>query len=355
MNGDTVIDFAVGEPHYDTPAPVIEATGHALESGNTRYSPVAGLPALRSRLSEFFPGCDERNVIISNGSKHALFLIFQVILNPDDEVIIPRPYWVSFVEQVKMAGGRPVFVDTVSHQLDIAAIRRMITDKTKAVVINSPNNPTGAVYRDGDVQSVLRLAPEKKFFVVSDEAYASFIYDGVEAKSPYTMAVDHDYLIVTRSFSKHFHMTGFRIGYTVAARRIINAMAAYQSHCTGNVCTFAQYGALAALDMDEAFFASRLSELAQKRDSMINGIREHFDVIRPGGAFYVFPSIAEYVSSGDHSSDFAADLFEKTGVAVVPGEVFGSPGHIRMSYAVEEHILLEGIERMNRYMSQVKK
>ncbi len=348
--GKSVIDFAVGEPEYDTPPPVIETTKKALDTGNTRYSPVAGLSPLRARLAKSFQECNAENIIISNGSKQALFLIFQVILNPEDEVIIPRPYWASFVQQVKLAGGRPVFADTMDHQLDVAAVSRVMTNKTKAVILNSPNNPTGAVYRDKDIKAVLSLAAENNMFVVSDEAYVQFVYDGLEPKMPYDLAADRSRLIITRSFSKHFNMTGFRIGYTVADKEIIRAMTAYQSHCSGNVCTFAQHGALAALDMDRELFEARKNELEQKRDMVFDGISKRFDCIRPSGAFYIFPSVEKYLARDETSVDFAADLLEKTGVAAVPGEAFGSPGYVRISYAVPEKLLVEGVKRINNYV-----
>jgi aspartate aminotransferase len=350
--GKSVIDLAVGEPEYDTPASVINAVKHALDGGNTRYGPVAGLPLLRELLAEPFPGWDAGNIIVSNGSKQALFLFFQVILNPEDEVIIPRPYWVSFSEQVKMAGGRPVFADTPDHQLDAAAVSRVMTKNTRAVIINSPNNPTGAVYREAEIEAVLFLAAENNMFVVSDEAYGQFVYDRLDPKMPFDMTADRSRLIIIRSFSKHFNMTGFRVGYTAADKEIIRAMTAYQSHCSGNVCTFAQHGALAALDMDVDLIRARKNELEQKRNRVFEGISRRFDCIRPSGAFYVFPSVKKFLSPNETSLDFAGDLLEKTGVAVVPGEAFGSPGHIRISYAVSEKLLVEGIKRINEYVDK---
>ncbi len=219
--GKDVIDLAVGEPPYDTPRAVIEATQQALAAGKTKYSPAAGLPELRSRLARQFDGYDARNIIISNGSKQCLYAMFQVICNPSDEVIIPRPFWVSFPEQVKLAGGCPVFVDTCNHQLDCEKIKRAITPKTRAILINSPNNPTGAVYPAEDLARIAEIALEQELYLISDEAYRLFVYDKVKAVSLFDIEDIRHLLIVTRSFSKNFGMTGFRIGYIAAPQEFI--------------------------------------------------------------------------------------------------------------------------------------
>lgn len=351
--GREIIDFAVGEPVREAPGAVIRAVKQALDKGCTRYGPVAGLPSLRERLAHAYDGYGAQNVLISNGSKQALFLAFQAILNPEDEVIILRPSWVSFEEQVKMAGGRPVFVETRDHQLDADAVHRAISVKTRALVLNSPNNPTGAVYRDGDVRAVLALAATHGIFVLSDEAYRGFVYDGLMPARPYDMTPDRDRLVITRSFSKQYAMTGFRVGYTVAAEAVIRAMTAFQGHCSGNVCTFAQHGAAAALKMDGKAFAAWKEALSRNRDLVYEGLNTRFDCIRPAGAFYMFPSVEKHLAPKQTSAEFAADLLEKSGVAVVPGEAFGAPGHIRISYAVSPETLAEGIKRINEYVENM--
>ena len=183
LQGREVIDLAVGEPQLDTPPPVIAATKQALDDGRTRYGSVSGLQELKSGLAGQFEGYDDGNIIISNGSKQSLFSIFQVLCNPSDEVIIPRPYWVSFPQQVVIAGGKPVFVDTRNHQLDCEAIERAITSRTRAILINSPNNPTGAVYPGKKLEKIARMALEHDLYIISDEAYGVFVYDGLRAQS----------------------------------------------------------------------------------------------------------------------------------------------------------------------------
>jgi aspartate aminotransferase len=344
--GREVIDLAVGEPQLSTPAAVIESTKRALDDGRTRYGTVGGLQELRSGLARQFEGYDEDNVIISNGSKQCLFSIFQVICNPSDEVIISRPYWVSFPQQVIIAGGTPVFVNTCRHQLDCQAIERAITSKTRAILINSPNNPTGAVYPAGELETIARLAQAHNLFIISDEAYGQFVYDAVKAESLLDFKMIRDRSIVIRSFSKTFNMTGFRIGYMIAAPGIIAAVDRLQSHLTGNVCTFAQHGALAALDLDEGILSQWRHDLEKKRDYAYRHVNDLFDCIKPRGAFYLFPDVSRHLKDGMTAVDLAARLLEDFGVAVVPGEAFGMPGHIRISYAVSEDNLVDGIEKI---------
>jgi aspartate aminotransferase len=344
--GRDIIDLAVGEPPYDTPGTVIEATQQALDAGKTKYSPAAGLPELKSRLARQFDGYDAGNIIISNGSKQCLYAMFQVICNPLDEVIIPRPYWVSFPQQVKLAGGRPVFVDTDIHQLDCEKIERAVTPKTRAVLINSPNNPTGAVYPAADLAGIAKIALERNLYLISDEAYRLFVYDGLKAASPFSFEDIRHRLIVTRSFSKNYGMTGFRIGYIAAPQEFIRAVADLQSHMTGNVCTFAQHGALAALGMDDGELEEWRADMEAKRDYAYQRAAELFDCVKPRGAFYLFPDIRQHLKDGMSSVEFAGRLLENYGVAVVPGEVFGMGGHIRISYAVSEDRLVSGFEKI---------
>ncbi len=344
--GRAVINLAVGEPHLNTPAAVIESTKRALDEGMTRYGSVSGLHELKAGLARQFEGYDDNNIIISNGSKQCLFSIFQLVCNPSDEVIIPRPYWVSFPQQVIMAGGKPVFVDTRNHQLDCEAIERVISPKTRAILINSPNNPTGAIYPVKELEKIAHLALEHNLYIISDEAYGLFVYDGIKAESLFDYKMTRDRLIIIRSFSKAYNMTGFRIGYMAASPDIIAAADRLQSHLTGNVCTFAQYGALAALEMDESIFAGWRHALEKKRDYAYSRASKLFDCIKPRGAFYLFPDIRQHLKNGMTAVDLAANILENYGVAVVPGEAFGMPGHIRISYVVSEENLVSGFDKI---------
>ena len=347
QQGREVINLAVGEPQSDTPLPVIEATKQALDQGMTRYGTVSGLQELKSGLVDQFDGYDDRNIIISNGSKQCLFSLFQVICNPSDEIIIPRPYWVSWPQQVILAGGKPVFVDTRNHQLDCEAIEQAITSKTRAILINSPNNPTGAVFPVKDLETIARLAIEHDLYIISDEAYGLFVYDGLEAPSPFDIEKIRDRLIVIRSFSKTYNMTGFRIGYMAASLDIIKAVGKLQSHLTGNVCSFAQHGALSALEIDKSQLAKWRIELEQKRDYAYEQAGRLFNCIKPQGAFYLFPDVSQQLKNGMTAMDLASYILEKAGVAIVPGEAFGMPGHIRISYAVTEENLKNGFKKIS--------
>lgn len=348
--GRPVISLAIGEPAFDTPAPVIDATKRAMDRQETRYSDMAGLMDLRTALAGRFEGCGIDNVVVFNGSKQALYAIFQTLCNPGDEVIIPVPFWVSFAEQVKLAGGEPVFVPTMDHQLDVDAMAEAVTGRTRAILINSPNNPTGAVYPRQDLERIARLATDRDLFLISDEAYDFFVYDHRPHASLFDCAAVRNRLIVTRSFSKHFAMTGFRVGYAVAPVKVAAAMIRLQSHLTGNVCTFAQHGALAALEMDDGLLARRRADLQHKRDLALEQVSGLFPCIRPQGAFYLFPDISSHLRKGERSSDFAARILETTGVAVVPGEDFGMDGHVRICYAAPDDQLLDAFNRIREVL-----
>ncbi len=344
--GERIINLAVGQPPFDTPAQVIAATQQALNARQTKYSPVSGIISLKSRLAQQFDGYDENNIIVTNGAKQALYAAFQVICDPLDEVIIPRPCWVSFPEQVKLAGGRPVLVDTRGHQLDCEAVARLIGPRTRAIVINSPNNPTGAVYPQTALEEVARLAQAHDLYLVADESYGLFVYDGLENKSLFQFEHIRERLIVVRSFSKHFSMTGFRIGYLAAEHRIIAALTRLQSHLTGNVCTFVQHGALSALDLDRGLPARWRRDLEAKRDLAYSRATALFDCIKPRGAFYLFPDVSRRLKDGMTSLSFATRLLETAGVAVVPGEAFGTAGHVRICFAVAAEDLVSGFAKI---------
>ncbi|WP_373499685.1 pyridoxal phosphate-dependent aminotransferase [Desulfococcus sp.] len=348
--GCEIINLAVGEPEFATPRKIVEATKAALEHGQTRYGPVAGTAALRSALAGAFEGCGPDNILIANGSKQVLYAVFQVLLDPGDEVILPNPHWVSFSQQIRLAGGIPVAVASPGHQMDCRAIAAAVTPKTRAILVNSPNNPTGAVYPASDLARIARLACDRDLWIIADEAYEGFVYDGLDSPSLFSFKEVRDRLVVVRSFSKTFSMTGFRIGYGAGPEPLIAALAKLQSHLTGNACTFAQYGALAALDLYPAVVETWRDQLEEKRDIAYGYASKLFDCMRPQGAFYLFPDVSARLEAGQSAEDFAAFLLEKTGVAVVPGEAFGAGGHIRISYAVPKEMLVEGFERMVRVL-----
>jgi len=348
--GDKVIDLAIGEPHNPVAPEIINATQEALAAGHTRYSAVPGLESLRTALAAHLPYHQADNVIVTNGSKQALFSIFQVICNPGDEVVMPLPCWVSFPEQVKLAGGLPVMVPTVNHQLDLAALEAAVGPRCRAILINSPNNPTGAVYPQEDLEQVATLAQERNLFVVSDEAYGHFLYDNIPFNSLTRFANLADRLIVTGSFSKSFNMTGFRIGYAIGPQVVIQALTNLQSHLAGNVCTFAQHGALAALQYGRGPDRQMLADFQKKRDTAYQLAGNWFDCIKPAGAFYLFPDISRTLQNGQTATDFAINLLTEAKVAVMPGEAFGVEHHLRIAFAVSDGDLATGFERIGKLL-----
>lgn len=346
-----IIDFAVGDPEFSTLSPIIKATQKALSHGKTKYDEVSGVFALRSAIAKLYNGYDENNIIISNGSKQVLFNLFQVILNPEDEVILIRPHWPSFSQQIKIAGGVPVVVDSKRHQLDLSKIEKAITNKTKAIVINSPNNPTGAIYPLEDLRQIAQMAIAHDFFIISDEAYASIIYDGEPHHSIFSIEEAHDRTLIIGSFSKSYYMSGFRVGYMAAQKHFIDSITRMQEHTTGNVCTFAQYGAIAALSMEDGILEEQQLKLSKKRDMACGYASKRFDLIRPQGAFYLFLDVSKYLNEGETSEEFGISLLGKTGVAVIPGEVFDMPKHIRISFAVSDEKLTKGFDKIDSILN----
>lgn len=348
--GREILDLAVGEPHFPPPPEVIRATADALSAGHTRYGPVAGLPELRSAIAEQFEGCGPENILVTNGAKQALFALFQVICQPGDEVILSAPCWVSFAEQIRLAGGEPVLVSSQAGGMDPSAVSAAVSDRTVALLVNSPSNPTGAVADRKAWETLAGLARERDLLLISDEAYADFVFTDPGLDGAWDLAEIRDRLIVIRSFSKSFGMTGFRVGYAVASPELIRELAKHQSHATGNVCTFAQYGALAALSLPSDVVTARRDALRKLGQEAHARLSRWFAVSPPEGAFYLFPDISERLRPGETAEDFAGDLLEQTGVALTPGEAFGGPGHLRISFAATREVLERGLSRLEEFL-----
>lgn len=351
--GKQIISFNAGEPDFDAPEPITAATIKAIQDGHTKYGAVPGEPWLRAAIAEKanrengIPAKAE-NVLVANGSKQVLYNIFQAICNPGDEVIVLRPYWVTFPEGIRLAGGVPVFVDTIDHQPDVAAIQAAVTPRTKAILINSPNNPTGAVYSREALYEIGKLAVERHLYVISDEAYEGLVFDG---EKHYSMAaLDNSFepwVLTTQTFSKSYCMTGFRVGYLIAPKDVLKAVNNLHSHLTGNVCTFAQYGALAALQMDPAIMQDMQATFQRRLDLAYPLCAELFETVKPKGAFYLFPNVEKYL--GERFADDEAlteYLLSEAQVAVVPGSSFGAPGHLRISFSTGEEAIKEGFARI---------
>jgi aspartate aminotransferase len=366
--GRDVISLSVGEPDFDTPAHIVTAAKEALDAGETRYTEVFGVPRLRQQVAEV--SCRDRGVpvsaeqvIITVGAKHALFNFFQTLLNPGDEVIIPAPYWVSYPEQVRLAGGVPVIARTDpknGFSLTLEELNRLKTPRTRAVVINTPNNPTGAVYEAEGLRAVTESAVEDGIYVVSDEVYRALVYGDRSHVSPLTLAPEEmkDRVFVVDGVSKTFAMTGWRIGWGIGDEEIIAAMAKIQSQATSNPAAMAQAAAVAALAAPDDFLDGWRAAYRERRDTVVDGLSQMPGVTcdRPDGAFYVLPSVSGALRRmGPEATDInlATYLLDEAGVAVVPGDAFGAPGHIRISYAAALETLREAMARMKKAIERL--
>lgn len=353
-----IISLAIGELDFETPNEIKKITIDAINNNKTNYCPVSGLLELKKKIINKLKrknnlDYDIENLIITNGSKQSLYNIFQVICNPGDEIIINKPFWGTYEEQIKCADASPIFVDTVNHQLNLKEITKAITKKTKAIVINSPNNPTGAIYSKEDLTKIGELAIKHDFFIISDEAYETIIYDDLKHQSIASFSDEiKKRTISVFSFSKSYSMTGFRIGYTVAVKEIINSMNRLQGHSTGNVCTFAQYGAIKALDIDNKITNEWIPILQRRRDLAYFLTTKYFECIKPQGAFYLFAKIDRLINKNiPNATVLVNELIKKANVICIPGEVFGMKNHIRIAYPLEEKRIKDAFERIGKVLN----
>lgn len=355
--GHNIINFSIGEPDMNMPKDIKDAYIKALNDNKTKYGPAQGIPELREEISKKF--LKENNIsytpeeiIITNGAKQALYNSLFILLNSGDEVIIPSPYWVTYIEQVKACNAIPVIAHTnEDFSLNIDSINEKITKKTKAIIINSPNNPTGAVYRFDDLKKIAKLAAEKNLYIISDEIYEYIIYDE-EHKSIASINNDVKELTITvNGFSKSYAMTGLRIGYAAASREITTLMTKFQSHTTSNVNTSLQHAALAALDNKE-FPRMMCNEFKKRTKTICNELDNmELNYKRPKGTFFVFPNISRV---SDDSMQFSEYLLDKAKIAVVPGKAFGANKNIRISYALPENIIIEGMRRLKTFLEDLE-
>ncbi|MFO7779105.1 MAG: pyridoxal phosphate-dependent aminotransferase [Nitriliruptoraceae bacterium] len=362
--GEPVIGFGAGEPDFATPANVVEAArAAALTPAAHRYSPVGGQPALREIVAAATSASsgqayDLSQVVIANGGKHALYNVFMALLDEGDEVLVPAPYWVSYPQQVKLAGGVPVAISTTTQsgfRVTVDQLEAARTERTKALVFVSPSNPTGAVYPPEDIAAIGAWAAQHGIWVVTDEIYERLVYgDATFTSLPQVAPEAADRTIIVSGVAKSYAMTGWRVGWAVAPPEIAAGMAKLQSQVTSNVCNVAQAAAIEALtgpqaaveEMRQAF--DRRRRLAVGSLSAIEGV----SVVEPKGAFYVFPSfegVLDREVGGRHvgtSLELADVLLTEAKVALVPGEAFGAPGYARISYALGDDDLVEGISRI---------
>lgn len=360
--GIKVCAFAAGEPDFNTPDCIKKACAEALNSDKTRYVAAAGLPELRTALCEKLQkengiSYEPSQVLVANGGKHALSQVFQTLINPGDEVIIPAPFWLSYPEMVRVAGGIPVFVKTSVEEgflMSPAQLEAAITPKTVAVVMNSPSNPTGMMYTPDQLRAIGEVAIKHDLWIVSDEIYEKMVYGGVEQASMAAFGPDfYNHTITVNGFSKTFAMTGWRLGYAAGPKAFMKALFALQSHMASAPNTFAQWGAIAALQEAAPDVATMVKAFTERREriyellSSIPGIK----CPKPDGAFYVFPDISAF---GLTSLEFAQRLLEEQHVAVVPGVAFGDDACVRLSYACSMENIEEGCRRFADFCATLK-
>lgn len=361
--GVDVVGFAAGEPDFETPEHIKEAARIAIASGRTRYTPARGTPELIEAIREKFRRDNSldyapEQIIVSCGAKHSLYNVFQAICEEGDEVIIPSPYWVTYPEQVRLAGGNPVFLPTREEdgfRIDPDRLKRAVTGRTRALVVSSPANPAGNAYPASDLEFIARLAVEKDFSLVSDEIYEKLVFDGFAAKSPASLSREvRERTIVVNGVSKTYAMTGWRVGYLAAPAPVAKAISNFQDHTTSNPTTIAQYAALAALTGDQSCVESMRKAFEERRNLMLEGFSRIRGIacVRPRGTFYTFPNVS---ALGIPSQELARRLLEEARIAVVPGIAFGWDSHLRMSFADSEENLLKGLDRLREFVSRLNR
>ncbi|MGL5477528.1 MAG: pyridoxal phosphate-dependent aminotransferase [Clostridium sp.] len=365
-SGVDVISFGAGEPDFNTPKNIIDAAYKAMLDGKTKYTQTSGILELREAICKKFKEDNDLEykvdqILVSTGAKQSLANAFLAILNPEDEVIMATPYWVSYPELIKLADGKPVFLNTSKdngYKLNREELEKALTSKTKAFIINSPNNPTGTIYTKEELYDLAKFAEENNLIIISDEIYEKLIYDNekhisIASLSPYA----YKNTIVINGFSKSSAMTGWRIGYAAANKEIIKLMTSIQSHTTSNTCSVTQYAALEALNGPKDELLKMVKAFEDRKNFMVKLLKglKDIDIIEPKGAFYVMVDITKYLNDDIKDSlEFSKELLEKEKVAVIPGIGFGLEGYIRLSYAISKEQIEEGIERIKNFLNIIK-
>lgn len=364
--GVDVLSLTVGEPDFVTPKNIQKAAIASIEDGRASYyTPSGGIPELKQAIVSYvereYQLCYQpKQVIVTDGAKYALYLLFQAILNVGDEVIIPVPYWVSYGEQVKLAEGKPVFVSSTQEQsfkVSVAQLEAVRTDKTKAIILNSPSNPTGVIYTEEELRQIGEWAVAHNILIIADDIYGRLVYNGHRFTPIATISeAIRQQTIIINGVSKTYAMTGWRIGFAVGDEKIIQAMTQLASQSTSNPVAVSQYAAIEALtgeqttveDMRQAF-EKRLNHIYPKV-AALPGV----SLIKPEGAFYLFPNVKKTleICGYDNVTNWVEDLLQEAHVALVTGEGFGAPEHVRMSYATDLMTLEKAIERMNDFIEK---
>lgn len=368
--GQQIIDLSLGEPDFITPANIIRAAEHAMEEGFTKYTPPSGLPALRQAIADKLARENHlqytpEHIIVSCGAKHALYNLAMVLVNPGDEILLTSPYWVTYPTQVALAGGTPVIIPTSAEEgfkITGATLRRYLTPKTKGIILNSPGNPTGAVYTPAELEDLAKALVDTDLFIITDEIYEHLIYDGIQQISIATLHPDlKERTLVINGLSKSYAMTGWRLGYCAGPREVIEACGQLQSQSTSNATSFAQIAAIEALTGPQDSVQTMAQAFEQRRNfvvAQLNAI-DGITCPMPQGAFYTFPRVDGLFGRQAQgrvlktSADIADYFLEAAGVALVPGEGFGDDRHIRLSYAASLAELEESTQRMAAAVQQL--
>ncbi len=368
-NGEDAVGFGCGEPDFDTPQYIKDAAIEAMMKGQTKYTPAAGTMELRRAVSEKFLRengikYEPSQIVVSNGAKHSLMNTFLVLLNPQDEVLIPAPYWVSYPEMVKLADGVPVVVNT-SEENDFKAtaedFKKALTPKTKAIILNSPSNPTGMVYSEAELRKIADFAVENNLYVISDEVYEHLIYEGKHISIASLSEDIKERTVTINGVSKTYAMTGWRIGFAAANEKIAKAMASIQSHGASNPNSIAQAAAVAALSGGLSDVRKMCVEFKKRRDFLVDAINKIDGVScrKPQGAFYIMMNIDGIIGKSyngqkiESADDFAKLFLDAEKVAIVPGTGFGALGYVRWSYAVDMESIEKGIERLENFLKHL--
>ncbi len=360
--GVSIVDFGLGQPEFKTPDVASAAGISAIQNGYTKYTATAGADDLKEAIAQKLKtdhqlSYTKKEIIVSCGAKHTLYNLAQVLLNPGDEVIIPAPFWVTYPDQVRLNDATPVIVQTdEANQFLITPdqLSAAITPRTKAIIINSPSNPTGAVYSKKQLENLAEILTKTDLFIISDEIYEKFVYDDTVHTTIASLSPElKKKTIVVNGVSKSYSMTGWRIGYAAGSEEVVEAMTTLQSQTTSNPTSISQKAAIAALKEGESFIQNMRSEYALRRALAIERLNKMHGVscLAPGGAFYLFPNIKGVLgrrAGVDSSAQLAEYLLDEGGVSTVPGEAFGVDGYLRISYATPQATLLDGLDRIEK-------
>lgn len=359
--GIDVCSLSTGEPDFDTPEHIKAAAKEALDAGKTKYGPVAGEPQLKAAIARKLQSDNNlnyqpENILVTNGGKHSLYNLMMAAIDPGDEVIIPAPYWLSYPEMVKLASGKPVIVRTdasTGYKITPEQLSGAITPKTKLFVLNSPSNPTGMVYTRAEIKALAEVIVDRDILVVADEIYEKIIYDGAQHVSIGSLGKEiFDRTLISSGFAKAYSMTGWRVGYLAGPIELIKATSTIQGHSTSNVCTFAQYGAISALESSQESVEKMRQAFAQRREVIFELLDAvpGISCIKPDGAFYMFVNISK---TGMNSLEFCDAFLEQQQVAVIPGIAFGADDHIRLSYATDLGTIKKALERLDKFVRSI--